>query len=184
MVCQTSVLSLSTAMVCQTSVSLSTAMVCQTSVLSLSTAMKSTLEIVEMKEIPLSPMPAIRNSHHPLLPHHAPNSVILDHSNLRMPPTFPPTTTTSTTTAFLSRGVGQLPSNTVRRRSGGGSSSGRSAPPRRRRLLSNFRQKAKQIKVKIPRVQDVNTIDRYARLLFPLLFVLFNASYWAIYLLT
>ncbi|KAK3719819.1 hypothetical protein RRG08_040121 [Elysia crispata] len=57
-------------------------------------------------------------------------------------------------------------------------------PPRRRRLLSHFRQKAKSIKVKIPRVQDVNTIDKYARLFFPLLFVLFNASYWAVYLLT
>ncbi|RUS69249.1 hypothetical protein EGW08_022988, partial [Elysia chlorotica] len=56
-------------------------------------------------------------------------------------------------------------------------------PPRRRRLLSHFRQKAKSIKVKIPRVQDVNTIDKYARLFFPLLFVLFNASYWAVYLL-
>ncbi|CAG5121898.1 unnamed protein product [Candidula unifasciata] len=57
-------------------------------------------------------------------------------------------------------------------------------PSRRRRLLSQFRQKAKSIKVKIPRVQDVNTIDKYARLMFPLLFVVFNASYWAVYLLT
>ncbi|XP_059150891.1 gamma-aminobutyric acid receptor subunit beta [Physella acuta] len=72
---------------------------------------------------------------------------------------------------------GYIPS-TVRRRSSA------HVPPRRRRLLSHFRQKAKSIKVKIPRVQDVNTIDKYARLLFPLLFVIFNASYWSVYLMT
>lgn len=73
---------------------------------------------------------------------------------------------------------GYIPTTVVRRRTSA------TVQPRRRRLLSNFRQKAKNIKVKIPRVQDVNTIDKYSRLLFPLLFVLFNASYWAIYLLT
>ncbi|XP_076467634.1 gamma-aminobutyric acid receptor subunit beta-like [Babylonia areolata] len=138
----------------------------------------NSVELVELKEIPLSPMPGIRHSQHH---HHHPQGpprdgadppVPTDHSNLRMPAALP-------TTTYVSRG--QLLGNTaVRRRSG----NGKNVPPRRRRLLSNFKQKAKQIKVKIPRVQDVNTIDRYARLLFPLLFVLFNASYWAIYLLT
>jgi hypothetical protein len=33
-------------------------------------------------------------------------------------------------------------------------------------------------------VQDVSIIDRYSRLLFPVLFVLFNVSYWAVYLLS
>ncbi|CAL1543438.1 unnamed protein product [Lymnaea stagnalis] len=73
---------------------------------------------------------------------------------------------------------GYIPTNVVRRRSSS------HVPPRRRRLLSHFRQKAKSIKVKIPRVQDVNTIDKYARLMFPLLFIIFNTSYWSVYLLT
>ncbi|GAB1603424.1 gamma-aminobutyric acid receptor subunit beta [Argonauta hians] len=67
--------------------------------------------------------------------------------------------------------------NLIRRKSATG------ALPRRRKLLTHFRQKAKNIKVKIPRVQDVNTIDKYARLMFPLLFIIFNVSYWAFYLM-
>ncbi|XP_029641547.1 gamma-aminobutyric acid receptor subunit beta-like [Octopus sinensis] len=67
--------------------------------------------------------------------------------------------------------------NLIRRKSASG------ALPRRRKLFTHFRQKAKNIKAKIPRVQDVNTIDKYARLMFPLLFIIFNASYWAFYLM-
>ena len=123
---------------------------------------------MEMKEIRLSPMLGIRNSQSFNMELDGDTSA--DQSNLRMPAALPRST-------YVSRGY--LPSNVVRRRS-----SGNNVPPRRRRLLSNFKQKAKSIKVKIPRVQDVNTIDRYARLFFPLLFVLFNTSYWAVYLLT
>ena len=129
---------------------------------------------MEMKEIRLSPMLGIPNSQSFSL--ELDGDTNADRSNLRMPAAVPRSTCVT---------HGYLPCNVVRRRgSGAGGSSSNNVPPRRRRLLSNFRQRAKQIKVKIPRVQDVNTIDRYARLLFPVLFVLFNASYWAVYLLT
>ncbi|XP_070196685.1 gamma-aminobutyric acid receptor subunit beta-like [Littorina saxatilis] len=128
----------------------------------------NSVEAMELKEIRLSPMLGIRNSQSFNMELDGENSG--DQSNLRMPAAVPRST-------YVSRGY--LPSNVVRRRS-----SANNIPPRRRRFLSNFKQKAKSIKVKIPRVQDVNTIDRYARLFFPLLFVLFNASYWAVYLIT
>ncbi|XP_076446362.1 gamma-aminobutyric acid receptor subunit beta-like [Babylonia areolata] len=140
------------------------------------------MEAMEMKEIRLSPMLGIRSSQRYTLDRDGgggggDTTAITDHSNLRMHAALPPRAN------FVSHGY--LPCNVVRRRSGGGGALGvNSVPPRRRRFLSNFKQKAKQIKVKIPRVQDVNTIDRYARLLFPTLFVVFNLSYWAVYLLT
>ena len=48
--------------------------------------------------------------------------------------------------------------------------------------LSNIKDRARSIRVKLPRVHYVNTIDRYARFFFPVLFVLFNVSYWTVYL--
>uniref|UniRef100_A0A2C9K8H3 Uncharacterized protein n=1 Tax=Biomphalaria glabrata TaxID=6526 RepID=A0A2C9K8H3_BIOGL len=96
-----------------------------------------------------------------------------DTAGFRVAPSVPRSFTHSHTAPH-----GFMPSTVVRRRSSA------HVPPRRRRLLSHFRQKAKSIKVKIPRVQDVNTIDKYARLVFPLLFVIFNTSYWSVYLLT
>ena len=136
-----------------------------------------------MKELRISPVLGIRNSQsfQPLELDND-NSHNFnpgpDHSNFRMPAAVPRTTYVRPGGYFPPTGGGG-----VRRRSAG-SSGGNGVAPRRRRLFSNFKQKAKQIKVKIPRVQDVNTIDRYSRLLFPVLFVLFNASYWAVYTLT
>jgi len=37
------------------------------------------------------------------------------------------------------------------------------------------------IKSKLPEVKDVNNIDKYSRLMFPLLFLIFNAWYWVYY---
>lgn len=53
--------------------------------------------------------------------------------------------------------------------------------PRNRRVWVNIRQRAKDIKSKMPQVKDVNNIDKYSRLMFPLLFVIFNAWYWVYY---
>ncbi|PAA46086.1 hypothetical protein BOX15_Mlig015174g1 [Macrostomum lignano] len=47
-----------------------------------------------------------------------------------------------------------------------------------------LRQRALQIRARMPRIKDVNKIDKYSRLAFPSLFVLFNLCYWCFYLLT
>lgn len=54
---------------------------------------------------------------------------------------------------------------------------------RKKRYYTTVKQKVKKLRVKLPRVKDVNNIDRYSRLLFPLLFLLFNVCYWGFYLL-
>ncbi|XP_070553899.1 gamma-aminobutyric acid receptor subunit beta-3-like isoform X2 [Ptychodera flava] len=53
----------------------------------------------------------------------------------------------------------------------------------RRGFVYSVRRKASSIKVKIPRVHDVNLIDRYSRVIFPLTFTIFNFFYWVLYLI-
>lgn len=60
-------------------------------------------------------------------------------------------------------------------RGGGGTS------PRNKKVWVNLRQRAKDFKNKMPQVKDVNNIDKYSRLMFPLLFIIFNGWYWVYY---
>ncbi|XP_063413993.1 gamma-aminobutyric acid receptor subunit beta-like [Mytilus trossulus] len=60
-----------------------------------------------------------------------------------------------------------------------------SSVKRRRQLHSNVREKSVKCKlprIRLPRINDVNCIDRYSRMVFPLLFVSFNVMYWVFYL--
>lgn len=122
----------------------------------------NTYDAMELKEIRMSPVMGIRNNQTFTADVEAEGA---EPPNLRMAPSIPRT--------YVSHGY--LPSNLVRRRNS-------NSQPKKRRLFSNFKQKAKSIKVKIPRVQDVNTIDKYSRLMFPLLFLAFNGTYWVVYL--
>ncbi|WAQ97989.1 GBRB-like protein, partial [Mya arenaria] len=70
---------------------------------------------------------------------------------------------------------GYSPANVLKRRNG-------NLVPKRK-ILSTVRQTAKILKPKLPVVRDVNVIDKYARLLFPLLFIVFNITYWGYYLI-
>lgn len=53
----------------------------------------------------------------------------------------------------------------------------RSAASKRGRL----RRRSSQLKIKIPDLTDVNTIDRWSRMIFPGVFSLFNLIYWLYY---
>lgn len=54
---------------------------------------------------------------------------------------------------------------------------------RRRRVMATVRKHAKRIGQRLPTVKDVNKIDKYSRLFFPSLFIVFNVCYWCYYLL-
>ncbi|XP_003747411.1 gamma-aminobutyric acid receptor subunit beta-like [Galendromus occidentalis] len=54
---------------------------------------------------------------------------------------------------------------------------------RRPRMLASLKRHASMIKTAIPRIKDVNKIDKYSRIIFPLSYMLFNAVYWCFYLL-
>lgn len=44
-----------------------------------------------------------------------------------------------------------------------------------------IRRRASQLKVKIPDLTDVNSIDKWSRMFFPITFSLFNVVYWLYY---
>lgn len=48
-------------------------------------------------------------------------------------------------------------------------------------LFNSFRFKAKGFKKIFPQLKDISTIDKYSRIAFPNLFLLFNIFYWCFY---
>jgi len=56
---------------------------------------------------------------------------------------------------------------------------------RRKQILAALKKKSDDLKEEegLPTFTDVNKIDKCSRLVFPLLFVIFNAAYWCFYIL-
>lgn len=46
---------------------------------------------------------------------------------------------------------------------------------------SRLRRRASQLKVNIPDLSDVNSIDKWSRMIFPTVFSFFNVVYWLYY---
>ncbi|CAF0842138.1 unnamed protein product [Adineta steineri] len=55
-------------------------------------------------------------------------------------------------------------------------------PRRTRRFLNYLRTRTRNFRHSILHVEDVNDVDRWSRVCFPVLFLLFNAAYWPYYI--
>lgn len=58
---------------------------------------------------------------------------------------------------------------------------GHSALERHAQKKSRLRRRASQLKVNIPDLSDVNSIDKWSRMIFPTVFSFFNVVYWLYY---
>ncbi|XP_038213354.1 gamma-aminobutyric acid receptor subunit beta-like [Zerene cesonia] len=51
------------------------------------------------------------------------------------------------------------------------------------RVMHALRKSATVIKASMPKIRDVNVIDTYSRVIFPICFLIFNAIYWVFYVI-
>ena len=52
---------------------------------------------------------------------------------------------------------------------------------RKSRIIHHLKRGTSAVKSVIPKIKDVNVIDKYSRLIFPVSFLLFNVAYWCFY---
>ena len=50
-----------------------------------------------------------------------------------------------------------------------------------KKILKDFAEKTHALKLNFPNMKEVNVIDKYSRVWFPVSFMLFNLVYWSVY---
>lgn len=51
------------------------------------------------------------------------------------------------------------------------------------KLIHHIKKGTHAVKAALPRIKDVNIIDKYSRVIFPVTFLLFNLAYWCFYVM-
>ncbi len=120
-------------------------------------------EAIELQDVRMSPILSLRNKQ---------NFNFENEDSMKVTPSFRMNTTVPRASYPIRGGHTQL----LRRKNA-------NSFQKRKRVLTTLKKKAKEIRAKIPTVKDVNKIDKYSRLVFPSLFIVFNACYWCFYLL-
>ncbi|XP_069679059.1 gamma-aminobutyric acid receptor subunit beta-like isoform X2 [Periplaneta americana] len=127
-------------------------------------------EIIELQDLRMSPIPSIRNRH---------NSRNYSTSSAEGldPAKFPPSFRMNRAAGGYSFPV----------RSGGGlrfrGSRSHLHHHSKPKVFHALKRGASAIRASMPKIKDVNVIDKYSRIIFPLSFMIFNAAYWIFYVL-
>jgi len=115
-------------------------------------------EIIELQDLRMSPIPSLRNRHKQKFYRETTGS---DQS-------FPPSFRMHRNYSFPVRG---------------GHNGHHRKDRKRARLLNQLKKGAGAIKSSLPKIKDVNVIDKYSRVVFPVSFILFNVAYWCFYVM-
>jgi gamma-aminobutyric acid receptor subunit beta len=127
-------------------------------------------EIIELQDLRMSPIPSIRNRVN-CRNYSTSSTEGLD------PTRFPP--------SFRINRVGGGYAFPVRSAGGVRFRGTRSHLPQQNKpkVFYALKKGASAIRASMPKIKDVNVIDKYSRIIFPLAFMLFNAAYWIFYVL-
>jgi len=128
-------------------------------------------EIIELQDLRMSPIPSIRNRFGGAQGGRT-RSDVADN----FPPSFRINRGYSTASGGRSSATGL-------RRSASGTSGSAMEKARQSRLLSQLKKGTSTLKAALPRIKDVNIIDKYSRVIFPVSFLVFNIAYWCFYVL-
>ena len=124
-------------------------------------------EIIELQDLRLSPIPSIRQRFPKMKD---------DHQQRSFPPSF-----RINRNYYGGNGSGKSSraggggDRSASRNGGGGNGKGR--------FMSSLKKGTSVVKAALPRIKDVNIIDKYSRVIFPVSFLLFNLIYWCFYVL-
>ncbi|XP_065075385.1 gamma-aminobutyric acid receptor subunit beta-like [Ochlerotatus camptorhynchus] len=122
----------------------------------------SSEDIIELQDVRMSPIASLRNRHYA----NTTSSTGADAVDLaKFPPSF-----------RISRPYGSSTRSSGLRYRG---NRGHNRP----KMLHAIKRGASVIKASIPKIKDVNVIDKYSRVIFPVSFAAFNAGYWIFYVL-
>nr|CAD7413104.1 unnamed protein product [Timema poppensis] len=127
-------------------------------------------EIIELQDLRMSPIPSIRNRHTGRFS--AASTEGLD--STKFPPSF--RMSRSQAYGFPVRSASGLRFRGSRTHLAHGAG-------QRPKMFSALKRGASALRASIPKIRDVNMIDKYSRIIFPVSFMIFNAVYWIFYFL-
>ncbi|KAF5269789.1 hypothetical protein FQA39_LY08570 [Lamprigera yunnana] len=123
-------------------------------------------DIIELQDVRMSPIASIRNRHNSSKSNTGIPAGEMDPS--KFPPSF-----------RISRSVGY--GFNPRSVSGLRFRGSKGNPLHKPKVFHALRKGASALKASMPKIKDVNVIDKYSRIVFPVTFLLFNVGYWAFY---